>query len=101
MQSRTFSITPHYHDAQSRPVGLVPYGRLNRKSVESPEAVPLRLAPPTSGLFIQDCIRRLPNSFAIRTPGMAAAVRVPLRRLAGEAHGHLAAPIAMHAHTMP
>eukprot|EP00965_Chrysotila_dentata_P093276 3081085-Pleurochrysis_carterae.AAC.2 len=33
------------------PVGLALYGRLNRrKSVGSPEAVPLRWAPPTSGI---------------------------------------------------
>eukprot|EP00965_Chrysotila_dentata_P232888 6199251-Pleurochrysis_carterae.AAC.1 len=32
---------------------------------------------------------------------MAAAASVPLRRLAGGAHGHLAAPIAMPAYTMP
>eukprot|EP00965_Chrysotila_dentata_P146731 4845314-Pleurochrysis_carterae.AAC.1 len=34
----------------SRPVGLALYGRLNRKSVGSPEAVPLGSAPPTSGI---------------------------------------------------
>eukprot|EP00965_Chrysotila_dentata_P032485 1082527-Pleurochrysis_carterae.AAC.9 len=33
-----------------RPVGLDPYGRLNGISVGSPVAVPLRLAPSTSGL---------------------------------------------------
>eukprot|EP00965_Chrysotila_dentata_P086801 2864939-Pleurochrysis_carterae.AAC.1 len=33
-----------------RPVGLALYGRLNCHSVGSPEAVPLRSAPPTSGI---------------------------------------------------
>eukprot|EP00965_Chrysotila_dentata_P237341 6201846-Pleurochrysis_carterae.AAC.1 len=36
--------------SNGRPVGLVLYGRLNRKLVGSPEAVPLRSAPPTSGV---------------------------------------------------
>eukprot|EP00965_Chrysotila_dentata_P203347 6181655-Pleurochrysis_carterae.AAC.2 len=36
--------------ASDRPVGLAPYGRLNRKSVGSSEAVPLKSAPPTSGI---------------------------------------------------
>eukprot|EP00965_Chrysotila_dentata_P060202 1996147-Pleurochrysis_carterae.AAC.1 len=33
-----------------RPAGLALYGRLNRKSVVSPEAVPLRSVPPASGI---------------------------------------------------
>eukprot|EP00965_Chrysotila_dentata_P012014 394622-Pleurochrysis_carterae.AAC.1 len=35
----------------SRAVGLALYGRLNRKPVGSPEAVPFRSAPPTSGIL--------------------------------------------------
>eukprot|EP00965_Chrysotila_dentata_P208745 6184879-Pleurochrysis_carterae.AAC.1 len=34
----------------NRPVGLALYGRSNRKSVGSREAVPLSSAPPTSGI---------------------------------------------------
>eukprot|EP00965_Chrysotila_dentata_P189736 6173483-Pleurochrysis_carterae.AAC.1 len=37
-------------EINTRPVGLALYGRLNRKSVGSPEAVPLGSAPPTSGI---------------------------------------------------
>eukprot|EP00965_Chrysotila_dentata_P194827 6176614-Pleurochrysis_carterae.AAC.1 len=82
--------------SNGRPVGLALYGRLNRKSAGSPEAVPLILAASTSGIvniqMILDGIftisfkiayAALPNSFARRTPGMAAAARVPLRRFAG------------------
>eukprot|EP00965_Chrysotila_dentata_P136950 4529858-Pleurochrysis_carterae.AAC.1 len=45
---RSFSAT----GAQTfgRPVGVALYGRLNRKSVGSPEAMPLRSAPHTSGI---------------------------------------------------
>eukprot|EP00965_Chrysotila_dentata_P126312 4174680-Pleurochrysis_carterae.AAC.1 len=44
------AATVSYFGPPIRPVGLALYGRLNRRSVGSPEAVPLKSAPPTSGI---------------------------------------------------
>eukprot|EP00965_Chrysotila_dentata_P164592 5433657-Pleurochrysis_carterae.AAC.1 len=101
------AVILHYsynHIIGIRPVGLALYGRLNRKSVGSSEAVPLKSAPLTSGIgnnqYSNDYGRftisfkipyaALQNSFAIQTPAMAAAARVPLRRLAHSGGGRTA-----------
>eukprot|EP00965_Chrysotila_dentata_P203448 6181723-Pleurochrysis_carterae.AAC.2 len=45
----TYSVHPA-DVVHSRPVGLALYKRSNRKLVATPGAVPLRSAPPTSGI---------------------------------------------------
>eukprot|EP00965_Chrysotila_dentata_P004981 163496-Pleurochrysis_carterae.AAC.1 len=55
----TSLVGSYYLDeADTRLVGLVLYGRSNRKSVGSPEAVPLRSAPSTSGVVNIQMIMR-------------------------------------------
>eukprot|EP00965_Chrysotila_dentata_P105178 3473571-Pleurochrysis_carterae.AAC.5 len=69
--------------------------RSNRGSTGSSEAVPLRLAPPTSGIVniymvmgsFNTAYAALPNSFAIRTRRYGGAASVPLGRVAGGVHG--------------
>eukprot|EP00965_Chrysotila_dentata_P162846 5378022-Pleurochrysis_carterae.AAC.2 len=72
-------------------------GDENRKSVKSQKAVPLKLALPTSAVFIQYRIARRQNGYAIRTLTMTQRGGVPVRRLAMGVRIHLAAAIANRA----
>eukprot|EP00965_Chrysotila_dentata_P257992 6213061-Pleurochrysis_carterae.AAC.10 len=79
------------------PVGLALYGRSNRKSVALLEAVPLRSAPPTSGVY--RLVRRQ-RGHAIQMLAMAERDGVPVRRSAMGVRSHLAAAIANRAWTV-
>eukprot|EP00965_Chrysotila_dentata_P004948 162051-Pleurochrysis_carterae.AAC.1 len=70
-----------------RPIGLAPYGRSNRKSIGSPEAVPLRSAPSTSGnvnisMFLQYRMRTSYEGLRHKNRRYGGAASVALRLLA-------------------
>eukprot|EP00965_Chrysotila_dentata_P139899 4624816-Pleurochrysis_carterae.AAC.1 len=65
-----------------RPVGLALYGRSKRKSVGLLEMVPLRSAPPTSGIFIQYRMRAIYERLGHTNRKYGGAASVALRRLA-------------------
>eukprot|EP00965_Chrysotila_dentata_P094077 3109414-Pleurochrysis_carterae.AAC.4 len=83
-----------------RPVGVALYERSNRKSVGTPEAVPLRSAPPTSGIFTQYRIRSAAEQLRHMNTGNGGARRraQAVRRDAVCVHGHPAARIGVRAH---
>eukprot|EP00965_Chrysotila_dentata_P224615 6194283-Pleurochrysis_carterae.AAC.3 len=68
------------HISDTMPVRLALNGRLNRKSVGSPEAVPLSSAPCTSGLSISH--RETSKRSRDTNASMAELGGVPVRRLA-------------------
>eukprot|EP00965_Chrysotila_dentata_P123417 4078791-Pleurochrysis_carterae.AAC.1 len=75
-----------------RRVGLALYARSNRKSVGSPQAVPLGSAPPTSGIYVSSfnivyAALRSAAEQDIRTRGYGGAASVPLDRFAGGVQG--------------